>query len=222
MFSYSHFETFALFVGALTLSYCTYEEVVKRHTKEPKKPAVKPPVTQNKPAKRMVRTAEKVALKQTFTVEQKGSNEVKELNASNFKELLSEHFIAVDYLLELWIQHKFNLIITDKLKTHYGKDKDLNGFIRHRQIPEIYIKASTTSKHRTGVLIHEIAHDRCEREARLKKVKFQSHGKEFKRHMWVLFAPLLVDKTYYRKHLELSYHLAYEATRFTPTKDMCI
>jgi hypothetical protein len=152
----------------------------------------------------------------------KGSKEVKVLTNENFKDLLSEYFVAVEYLLELWLQHPYNLIITDRIQEQYGKKKALNGFIRYKQIPEIYIKASTTSKHMTGILIHEIAHVRCMREAKLKNVIFQDHGKEFKRHLKLLFAPLLVDRTYYRKHHELSYHLSYETNRFTPTKEQCI
>lgn len=222
MFSYSHFETFVLLLGALTVSYCVYEKVVKRLAHEPVKPVFKPYLKpQNNPVIRLVRIAEKATLEQTFTFELKGSKEVKELNASNFKELLSPYFIAVNYLQELWNQNKFNIIITEDLIRHYGKNKDLNGFIRYRQIPEIYIKASTSSKHRTGVLIHEIAHLRAQQEAKLKNVSICSHGPEFKRHLKLLFQPLLVDKTYYIKHNELSYHLKYEVNRFTPTKDQC-
>lgn len=222
MFSYSNLEAFSLLVGVLTLCYCTYEELVKLIGKMPVKQAFKPHLHhQIKPVIRLARTAENVALKQTFTVEIKGSNEVKELNASNFKELLSGHFIATEYLLELWLQYPYHLIITDKIQTHYGKDKGLNGFIRIRQIPEIYIYASITSKHKTAVLIHEIAHQRADKEAKLKNVKFQDHGKEFKRHMRILFKPLLEDRTYYKKNEELSYHLKYETTRFTPTRDQC-
>ena len=112
-------------------------------------------------------------------------------------------------------------MVTDDLKKHYGRDKSLNGFIRLRQIPEIYIKASTTSKHKTAVLIHEIAHLRADKDSKLKKAKIQSHGKEFKRHMRILFKPLLEDRTYYKKHNELSYHLTYESNRFSPAKDLC-
>jgi hypothetical protein len=223
MFSYSHFETFALFLGALTVGYCAYEEVVKRLAKEPEKPAAKTPIRhQNKRYDPVAQPVAKKPLCQRFELEIKGSNKVKELTSENFKELLSHYFIAVDYLQELWLQHKFNLIITNDLKKYYGKDKALNGFIRYRQIPEIYIKASTSSKHRTGVLIHEIAHLKAQQDARLKNVSICSHGPEFKRHMKLLFQPLLVDKTYYRKHHELSYHLSNEANRFTPTRDMCV
>ena len=223
MFSYSHFETFALFLGALTVGYCAYEEVVKRLAKKPEKPETKPHTRpQNKPSDTIAQPVVKKVLYLRFEVEIKGSNKVKELTSENFKELLSPYFIAVDYLQELWLQHKFNLIITNDLKKYYGKDKALNGFIRYRQIPEIYIKASTSSKHRTGVLIHEIAHLKAQQDARLKNVSICSHGPEFKRHMKLLFQPLLVDKTYYRKHYELSYHLSYESTRFSPTKDMCV
>lgn len=212
----------SLVIGALTVSYCTYEEVIKFLAKEPRKPAVNPLVKpQNKPVIRLARTVHLEVLNQIFTVELKSSKEAKVLTKENFKELLSPYFIAVDYLLQLWIEHPYNLIITDKIQVHYGKKKTINGFIRFRQIPEIYIKASTTCKHRTGILIHEIAHDRCMREAKLKNVIFQNHGKEFKRHMRILFAPLLVDKTYYKKHHEVSYHLTYETNRFTPTRDQC-
>ena len=195
-----------------------YDKIAKLFVNKPVKPVLKHPY---KPLVQLVRTAEKTPLKQSFTIEVKGTKVVHELTKSNFKDLLDEFFIATEYLLELWIQHKFNLIITDKLKTHYGKDKDLNGFIRHRQIPEIYIKAKATNKFKTGILIHEISHLRVSLDAKQKNKKFESHGKEFKRHLKILFAPLLVDKTYYRKHHELSYHLTYEANRFTPTKDQC-
>jgi hypothetical protein len=222
MFSYSNLEAFSLLVGVLTVIYCTYEEVVKRLAKEPVKTAVKPHLRHpGKPVIRLARTAENVALKQTFTVEIKGSKDLKVLTKENFKELLSPYFIAVDYLRELWLEHPFNLIITDDLIRHYGKNKDLNGFIRYRRISEIYIKASTSSKHRTGVLIHEIAHLRAEKDAQQKKIHITSHGKEFKRHMRILFKPLLEDRTYYKKNEELSYHLKYETTRFTPTRDQC-
>lgn len=222
MFSYSYFEAFALFLGALTIVYCTYEEVVKFLAKEPVKPAVKPPVTQNKPSDTIVQPVVKKVLYLRFEVEIKGSNEVKELTSENFKELLAPYFIAVHYLQELWIQNKFNLIITDNLTKYYGKDIKLEGFIRHNDIPDIYIKAKTSRHHRTGILLHEISHQMVCMEAKQKNVRYQSHGPLFKKHLKLLFAPLLKDRTYYRKHHELSYHLAYEATRFTPTKDQCI
>jgi hypothetical protein len=213
----------SLFLGALTVSYCTYEEVDKLLTKKPGKPAIKPSVKhQIKPVIRLARTTHLEVLKHTITVEMKGSKEVKVLTFENFKELLSPYFIATEYLLELWIQQPFNLIITDKIQTHYGKDKGLNGFIRFRQIPEIYINASSTSKHKTAVLIHEIAHQRADKEGKLKKVKIQDHGKEFKRHMRILFNPLLEDRTYYKKNEELSYHLKYDSNKHTPTRDMCV
>ena len=196
-----------------------YDRIAKLIEKKPIKPVLE---HQIKPVIRFVRTTEKEVLKQTFTVEQKGFKEVNVLTSENFKELLSPYFIAVDYLRELWLVDPFNLIITDRIQEHYGKKKTINGFIRFRQIPEIYIKASTTSKHRTGILIHEIAHQRSEQEAKLNKAIIQDHGKEFKRHMRILFKPLLVDKTYYKKHHELSYHLAYEARKYSPAKDICI
>lgn len=223
MFSYSHFETFALFLGALTIVYCTYEEVVKRLAKEPEKPAVKPPVKpQYNPAIRLVRTAKKAALEQTFTVELKGSKEVKVLTKDNFKELLSEYFIATEYILKLWLEHPFNLILTDNLQKHFGKDIKLEGFIRHNDIPEIFIKAKTSRHHRTGILLHEISHQMVCLVSKQKNVRYQSHGPLFNKHLKLLFAPLLKDRTYYRKHHELSYHLSHEANRFTPTKDMCV
>ena len=215
-------EAFCLSVGALTLCFCTYEEVVKRLTKEPVKTALKPHLRHpGKPVIRLARTAENVALKQTFTVEIKDSKVVHELTKSNFKELLSGHFIAVSYLLQLWIDNPYHLIITDDLIRHYGKNKAINGFIRHRQIPEIYIKLKASNKFKTGILIHEISHLRVSLDAKQKNKKFESHGKEFKRHLKLLFAPLLEDKTYFKRHKELSYHLAYESNRFTPTKDQC-
>jgi hypothetical protein len=207
-----------IFLILLSIIAFLYDSIAKLFKKKPIKPVLK---HQNKSVIRLAKTAEKEALKQTFTVEHKGSKEVQKLTNENFKELLSPYFIAVDYLLELWTLHKFNLIITDNLTRHYGKKKNIEGFIRFKQIPEIYIKASTTCKHRTGILIHEIAHLRSEQEAKLNKAIIQDHGKEFKRHLKLLFAPLLVDRTYYKKHHELSYHLSYEANRFTPTKDLC-
>ncbi len=213
----------SLVVGALTLSFCTYEEVLKRLAKEPVKPAAKPPIKpENKPAIRLARTTEKEVLNQIFTVEQKGSKEVNVLTSENFKELLSPYFIAVDYLHELWLQDPFNLIITDRIQEHYGKDIKLEGFIRNKAIPDIYIKLKTTQKHRLGVLLHELAHHKANMEAKLKNVPISSHGPEFKRHLRLLFAPLLVDNTYYKKHNELSYHLTYEARKYSPAKDMCI
>jgi hypothetical protein len=56
----------------------------------------------------------------------------------------------------------------------------------------------------------------------LNNVKIQYHGPEFKRHMRILFKPLLEDKTYYKKHHELSYHLKYEARKYSPAKDLCV
>jgi hypothetical protein len=223
MFSYSHFETFALFLGALTIVYCTYEEVVKRLAKEPEKPSIKPSLRpQNKASDIIAQPVANKPLYLRFEVENKGSKEVKELTSENFQELLSEYFIATEYILQLWLEHPFNLILTDNLQKHFGKDIKLEGFIRHNDIPDIYLKLKTTRKHRTGVLLHELAHYRANTEAKKKNVKIQSHGKEYKRHMKLLFQPLLVDNTHYRKHNELSYHLAYEANRFTPTRDMCV
>ncbi len=208
-----------IFVILLSIIVFLYDRIAKLFEKKPIKPVLKP---QNKPVIQSPRTTHLEVKNQTFTVETKGSREEKELTNENFKELLSPYFIAVDYLLELWILHKFNLTITNDLTRHYGKNKDLNGFIRFRLIPEIYINASTNRKHRTAVLIHEIAHLRAEKEAKQKKIHITSHGKEFKRHMRILFKPLLVDRTYYKKNEELSYHLTFEANRFTPTKDLCI
>jgi hypothetical protein len=222
MFSYSYLETFALFLGALTVSYCTYEEILKRLTNRPVKTAVKPHVKhQIMPSSITAQPAIKKVINQRFEVEIKDSKVVHELTSENFKELLSPYFIAVDYLLELWTLHKFNLIITDRIQEHYGKEKTINGFIRFRQIPEIYIKASTTSKHRTGILIHELSHLLSYKEAIQKNIRTTSHGPLFKKHLRLLFKPLLVDKTYYKKHHELSYHLTYEARKYSPAKDLC-
>ena len=211
----------SLFIGVLLLLLFgyLYDIIAKLFEKKPIKPILN---HQNKPVIRLVRTTEKEVLKQTFTVEQKGFKEVNVLTSENFKELLSPYFIAVDYLLELWIQNKFNLIITDRIQEHYGKDIKLEGFIRNKAIPEIYIKLKTTQKHRLGVLLHELAHHKANMEAKLKNVRICSHGPEFKRHMRILFKPLLEDKTYYKKHQELSYHLTYEARKYSPAKDMCI
>lgn len=223
MFSYSHFETFALFLGALTVVYCTYEEVLKRLARKPEKPAAKPPIRpQNKASDIIAQPVVKKALNLRFEVENKGIIEVKKLTSENFKELLSGYFIATDYLLQLWIEHPFNLILTDNLQKHFGKDIKLEGFIRHNDIPEIFIKAKTSRHHRTGILLHEISHQMVCLVSKQKNVRYQSHGPLFKKHLKLLFAPLLKDRTYYRKHHELSYHLSHEANRFTPTKDMCV
>lgn len=222
MISYSYLETFSLFLGALTLSYCTYEEVVKRLAKKPGKPAIKPSLKPpNKPSVTIAQPVVKKVLHLRFEVEIKDSKEVHKLTKENFKELLSPYFIAVDYLRELWLVDPFNLTVTDRIQEHYGKEKKVEGFIRNKAIPDIFIKFKTNNKHRCGILLHELAHHQANKEAKLKNVRICSHGKEFKRHLRLLFAPLLVDKTYYKKHHELSYHLTYEANRFTPTRDQC-
>jgi hypothetical protein len=195
-----------------------YDKIAKLFVNKPVKQAFKPHL---KPAIRLARTVEKAPLKQSFTVEQKSSKEVNVLTKENFKELLSPYFIAIDYLLKLWIDNPYHLIITDLLPLHFGKDIKLEGFIRNKDIPHIYIKAKTSKHHRTGILLHELSHNLANKEAKQKNVKIQSHGKEFKRHMRILFKPLLEDRTYYKKNEELSYHLKYETTKFTPTKDQC-
>ena len=207
-----------IFVILLSINVFLYDKIAKLFEKKPIKPVLK---AQIKPVIRLASTAEKEVLKQAFTVEVKGSKEVKVLTNENFKDLLSEYFVAVDYLLELWLEHPFNLIITDRIQEHYGKEKTINGFIRFKQIPEIYIQASTTCKHRTGILIHELSHLLSYKEAEQKNIRTTSHGPLFKKHLRILFKPLLEDKTYYKKHHELSYLLSYEANRFTPTKDLC-
>jgi hypothetical protein len=223
MFSYSHFETFALFLGALAIVYCTYEEVVKRLAKEPEKPSIKPSLRpQNKASDIIAQPVANKPLYLRFEVEIKDSKVVHELTNENFKELLSPYFIAVDYLLELWIFHPFNLIITDRLPLHFGKYIKLEGFIRHNDIPDIYIKAKTSRHHRTGILLHEISHQMVCLVSKQKNVRIAPHGPLFKKHLKLLFAPLLKDRTYYRKHHELSYHLKYESNRHTPTRDMCV
>jgi hypothetical protein len=223
MFSYSHFETFALFLGALTVVYCTYDEVVKRLAKEPEKPETKPHIRpQNKQSGTVAQPVVKKALYQRFEVDNKGSKEVKQLTSENFEELLSGYFIATDYLLQLWIEHPFNLILTDNLQKHFGKDIKLEGFIRHNDIPDIFIKLKASSKFKTGILLHELSHNLANKEAKQKNIRTTSHGPLFKKYMRLLFKPLLLDKTYYRKHHELSYHLAYESNRHTPTRDMCV
>ncbi len=210
----------ALFIFVILLSIIVflYDRIAKLFEKKPIKPVLKP---ENKPVLRLTRIAEKEVLKQTITVEHKGSKEVNVLTSENFKELLSPYFIAVDYLRDLWLEHPFNLNITDKIQEHYGKKKTINGFIRFRQIPEIYIKLKASNKFKTAVLIHEIAHQRSFQDSMLNNVKIQYHGPEFKRHMRILFKPLLVDRTYYKKNVELSYHLKFEANRFSPNEDMC-
>ena len=219
MFSYSYFEAFIILLGVLTLCYCTYEEVVKLMAKKPIKPILKP---QNNPVIRLARTAEKEVLKQTFIVEHKGSKEVNVLTNENFKELLSPYFIAVDYLRDLWLVDPFNLIITDRIQEHYGKKKKVEGFIRNKAIPDIFIKFKTNNKHRCGILLHELSHHLANNEAKQKNVITTSNGPLFKKHIRLLFKPLLEDRTYFKKNEEMRYHLTYEANRFTPTKDLCI
>lgn len=223
MFSFSYFEAFTLILGALTVSYCTYEEVVKRLNKEPVILATKPFVRpQNKTSNTIAELPAMKVLNQRFEVEIKGSKEVHGLTSENLKDLLSGYFIATDYIHQLWLEHPFNLILTDDLTLHFGKAIKLEGFIRNKDIPDIFIKVKTTRKHRTGVLMHELSHHLANKEAKQKNIRTTSHGPLFKKHMRLLFQPLLVDRTYYKKNEELSYHLTYEASRFSPEKDICL
>jgi hypothetical protein len=176
----------------------------------------------NKPVVRLSTAARKEVAPNLFTLDVKGTEVVHVLTQSAFKLLLSDYFVAVDYLLHLWLEHPFNLIITDDLKKHFGKDISIEGFIRYSEIPDIYIRAKTTKKHRTGIILHEIGHQLAYLEAKSKNVQIKSHGKEFKRHLRLLFAPLLIDKTFYKKNEELIYHLRYETRRYSPAKDLCV
>jgi len=151
-----------------------------------------------------------------FSVEANGIKNVKSLTQANFKTLLAEYFVATEYLFELWSQHPFHLTINDDLHLHYGRPKDCLGFIRSGEISDIYVLTSVSEKQKTGILIHEIAHDRAYREAKAKQIKIQAHGKEFKRHLNHLFAPLLVNDKHFVKHKEISKHLRYEARKYSP------
>lgn len=143
------------------------------------------------------------------------------LTQANFKTLLSEYFVATDYLFELWSQHPFHLTINDDLHSNYGRPKDCLGFIKSGEMSEIFILTGVSQKQKTGILIHEIAHDRAFREARGKQMKIQAHGKEFKRHLNHLFAPLLVNDKHFIKNKEISKHLRYEARKYSPPLRIC-
>ena len=151
-----------------------------------------------------------------FSVETNGKKNSGPLTQANFKTLLSEYFVATDYLFDLWSQHPFHLTINDDLHSNYGRPKDCLGFIKSGEISEIFILTGVSQKQKTGILIHEIAHDRAFREARTKQIKIQNHGKEFKRHLNHLFAPLLVNDKHFIKHKEISKHLRYEARKYSP------
>jgi len=156
-----------------------------------------------------------------FSVEANGVKNVMPLTQANFKTLLSKYFVATEYLFELWSQHPFHLTINDDLHLHYARPKDCLGFIRSGEISEIFVLTSVSQKQKTGILLHEIAHDRAFREARGKQVKIQAHGKEFKRHLNHLFAPLLVNDQHFMQHKEISKHLRYEARKYSPPLSIC-
>lgn len=156
-----------------------------------------------------------------FSVEANGKKNGGPLTQANFKTLLSEYFVATDYLFDLWSQHPFHLTINDDLHSNYGRPKDCLGFIKSGEISEIFILTGVSQKQKTGILIHEIAHDRAFREARAKQMKIQAHGKEFKRHLNKLFAPLLVNDQHFIQHKEISKHLRYEARKYSPPMGIC-
>ena len=156
-----------------------------------------------------------------FSVEANGKKNGGPLTQANFKTLISEYFVATDYLFDLWSQHPFHLTINDDLHSNYGRPKDCLGFIKSGEISEIFILTGVSQKQKTGILIHEIAHDRAFREARTKQIKIQNHGKEFKRHLNHLFAPLLVNDKHFIKHKEISKHLRYEARKYSPPLRIC-
>jgi hypothetical protein len=211
----------ALLILIILLAIITlvYDLLAKLLEMKPEISIVKP---QNKTSGTITQPVVKKVLYLRFEVENKALMEVKELTNENFKELLSPYFIAVDYLLELWIFHPFNLIITDRIPLHFGKDIKLEGFIRHNDVPEIFIKAKATKKFKTGILIHEISHQLAYLDAQQRNIRTTSHGPLFKKHMRLLFKPLLLDNTYYKKHNELSYHLSYEPRKYSPAKDLCM
>lgn len=217
-----YLEAFTLFGGVLTVIYCTYEEVVKRLAKKPAKTAVKLPIRhQNKTSITIAQPVVKKVLYQRFEVEIKGTKVVQELTSENFKELLSEYFIAVEYLFKLWSQHPFHLTINDDLHLHYGRPKDCLGFIKSGEISEIFVLNGVSQKQKTGILIHEIAHDRAFREARANKLKIPAHGKEFKRHLNRLFAPLIINDEYFSKYKDIGKHLRYDARKYSPPMCLC-
>ncbi len=156
-----------------------------------------------------------------FSVETNGKKNVRELTHSTFKALISEYFVATDYLFELWKQHPFHLTINDDLHLNYGRPQNCIGFIKGSETSEIYVITGVSPKQKTGILIHEIAHDRAFREAKANQIKIQNHGKEFKRHLNHLFAPLLVNDTHFMKHKEISKHLRYKARKFSPPLSIC-
>lgn len=156
-----------------------------------------------------------------FSVETNGKKNMRPLTQTNFKTLISEYFVATDYLFNLWSQYPFHLTINDDLHSNYGRPKDCLGFIKSGEISEIFILTGVSQKQKTGILIHEIAHDRAFREARGKQMKIQAHGKEFKKHLNKLFAPLLVNDKHFIKHKEISKHLRYEARKYSPPMGIC-
>jgi len=161
-------------------------------------------------------------LEAKFQLDIKGVCKTFILTKDNFQELLEDHFVAVGYLFELWIRKPFHLTITDRINKHYGKSKAIHGFIRYGQVSEIFIAKVGTKKQRTGTLLHEIAHDIALQKAKHKNIKIQSHGKEFQKELQQIFKPILVDNTYFKKHLELSDHLKYEPKKYSPHPDLCV
>ena len=151
-----------------------------------------------------------------FSVETNGQKNVAPLTKAKFNTLLTEYFVATEYLFELWSQYPFHLTINDDLHLHYGRPKNCLGFIKSGEISEIFVVTSVSQKQKTSILLHEIAHDRAFREARGKQIKIQAHGKEFKRHLNKLFAPLLINDQHFMQHKEISKHLRYEARKYSP------
>jgi hypothetical protein len=92
-FTFSNLEAFALLVGVLTIVYCSYDEVVKRLARRPIKSLNKP---QNKLIGKIDQPILKEVFKFKFIVEIDGSKVVRDLHGSNFKELLSDYFIATE------------------------------------------------------------------------------------------------------------------------------
>ena len=151
-----------------------------------------------------------------FSVETNGQKNVAPLTKAKFNTLLTEYFVATEYLFELWSQYPFHLTINDDLHLHYGRPKNCLGFIKSGEISEIFVVTSVSQKQKTSILLHEIAHDRAFREARGKQIKIQAHGKEFKRHLNKLFAPLLINDQHFMQHKDISKHLRYEARKYSP------
>ena len=156
-----------------------------------------------------------------FSVELNGIKQVSHLTEQTFVELMKNYFIGIEYLLELWKQHPFHITINDDLHANYGRPEDAIGFIISGNISAIYVKVVASKKHATGILIHEIAHDRAFREARSKNIKIQNHGKEFKYHLKKLFEPLLADETHYTNYQAISRHLRYHACKHSPLLAIC-